>query len=398
MKQSKGGSVRAKKGDGSIRKTPAGSYEYRIRYTNEMGQRKTKTFTSKTVEGCFDKAEEFQNRLAKLARGVNLDDTIPDIVRAKIENDFMRNYTGEQGFSRNIQTLKVIERHFIGRIPIADITEFQLSVFLNDITKYSDQVISKIYSLVKYAFATAYRGKIIDYNPMDNLAFKKPKSSKKTKKPRGFTQAEQARFVQALEEHKVPFGRNSYKKQLLIELYGGLRMGEVNALKPEDIDFENKVIHVRSTVTRGMDDRVFIKEGAKTAEGERDVPMSATLEKVLIEALEEMEPNPEGLVFYDHRKKGSGIISTGQVNSFFYRICEKASLKGFTQHCLRHTFATRCIEAGVQPIILKKWMGHTNIHITLDTYADVFDKMNNTAIDQLDSLLKTIKLPGDVVQ
>ena len=60
MKNSEKGSVRAKKGEGSMRKTPSGSYEYRIRYTNAEGQRKTKTFTSKTIEGCFDKAEEFQ--------------------------------------------------------------------------------------------------------------------------------------------------------------------------------------------------------------------------------------------------------------------------------------------------------------------------------------------------
>ena len=45
----------------------------------------------------------------------------------------------------------------------------------------------------------------------------------------------------------------------------------------------------------------------------------------------------------------------------------------------------------------KKWIGHTNIHTILDTYADVFDKMNNNAIDKLDPLLETIKLPRDEV-
>ena len=101
-----------------------------------------------------------------------------------------------------------------------------------------------------------------------------------------------------------------------------------------------------------------------------------------------MRDNPEGLIFYDHNK--NGIIGTNQVNSFFYRICEKAGLEGFTQHCLRHTFATRCIEAGVQPVVLKKWMGHTDIHITLDTYADVFDKMDYSAVDKLNSHLERI--------
>lgn len=386
MKKSREGLARAKNGEGSIRKTPRGSYELRIRYTAPDGQRKRKTFTSKTIEDCYDRAEEFLDRIEKLARGVSLDDTIADIIRAKLDNDFKRNFTGEQGYSRNLMTLRTIEKYPIAKVPIVDVTEYQLEMFLNDITKYADQVISKMYSLVKYAFSTAYRAKLIDYNPMENLAFKKPKSSKKTKRPRGFTEEEQRRFVETLENHQVPYGRNTYKKQLLIELYGGLRMGEINALRSEDIDLDKKLIHVRRTVTRGLDDRVFIKDGAKTAEGERDVPISAKLEKVLREALDEMIDNPEGLVFYDHNKKG--IISTGQVNSFFYRICEKAGLEGFTQHCLRHTFATRCIEADVPPVVLKKWMGHTDIHITLDTYADVFDKMNYTAVDKLDAFLE----------
>lgn len=60
------------------------------------------------------------------------------------------------------------------------------------------------------------------------------------------------------------------------------------------------------------------------------------------------------------------------------------------QHALRHTFATRCIESGNQPVVLKTWMGHTNIHITLDVYADVFDKMNDKSVAQFDTYLDSI--------
>ncbi len=227
-------------------------------------------------------------------------------------------------------TLKIIERHTIGSTPLVDITEHQLEGFIGDINKYSNTVISKVYSMVKYAYNIAYRAHLIDYNPMESLSFKKPKSQKRRKKVRGFTEEEQKRFVQALEDHKVPYGRNTYKKQLLIEIYGGLRMGEINALKPEDIDFDKKLIHINATVTKGMDERVFIKEGAKTAEGERYVPINSKLAAVLRETLDEMRTNSLGLVFYDYNKYG--IIHTNQVNCFFHRICEKADLKGVSQH------------------------------------------------------------------
>ena len=63
----------------------------------------------------------------------------------------------------------------------------------------------------------------------------------------------------------------------------------------------------------------------------------------------------------------------------------------YGQHSLRHTFATRCIEAGIPPVVLKNWLGHKNIHITLDTYADVFDRMNFNAVEKLEDYIGTFE-------
>ena len=56
-----------------------------------------------------------------------------------------------------------------------------------------------------------------------------------------------------------------------------------------------------------------------------------------------------------------GIIETSQINSFYRRICEAAGIEYNGQQALGHTFATRSIEAGVPPLVLKKWLGHTNL-------------------------------------
>ena len=66
---------------------------------------------------------------------------------------------------------------------------------------------------------------------------------------------------------------------------------------------------------------------------------------------------------------------------------QKAKIQCGGQHVLRHTFATRCIEAGVPALVLKNWLSHTDIHITLDTYADVFDRMNLGAISKFENLM-----------
>ena len=78
------------------------------------------------------------------------------------------------------------------------------------------------------------------------------------------------------------------------------------------------------------------------------------------------------------------------MNSFFKTICKKANVKCSGQHSLRHTFATRCIEAGVPALVLKNWLGHTDIHITLDTYADVFDRMNLGAISKFEAHMEEV--------
>lgn len=59
----------------------------------------------------------------------------------------------------------------------------------------------------------------------------------------------------------------------------------------------------------------FIKDGTKTASGKREIPINKPLERILKQALDEMKDNPEGLIFYDHRKKC--VVSTTQVNSAF---------------------------------------------------------------------------------
>ena len=377
--------IRGDKGDGTLRMKENGSFEYRFIYTDEFGNKKRKSFTGFDEDICYEKAEMFLAQVDRKIRGIEVDATIPDILRKRFKSDFDKNYVGEQGYDRNMANLRIIEKGVLGRMPIADITPGHIDVFLMQITKYSNSVIGKVYMQLRIAFAVAVEKEIIKKNIMLSRDLKCPKSNKPDKKVRAYTEEEQEILIKDLYEHKVPYGRNSYKLQIFIELFSGMRMGEINALKPENIDFEKKLIHIRATISRGIGCRPFVKEGTKTYAGMRDIPISNLLKPVLIEALENMKENPYGLIFYDHKAKS--IIETTQVNNFFRRLCEKCGLEFNGQHALRHTYATRCIEAGIQPVVLKKWLGHKNIHVTLDTYADVFDRMNDNAVEQLEEYI-----------
>lgn len=167
-----------------------------------------------------------------------------------------------------------------------------------------------------------------------------------------------------------------------------MRMGEINALKPEDIDLERGIIKVKRTVSKGFNDRSFIRESAKTEKGIREVPINEMVRPVLEDALAKSPQNKEGLIFYDKNK--NDVVTTSQVNNTFKRLLVKADITDRGQHALRHTFATRCIEAGVPAIVLRDWMGHSRISVTLDTYADVFSGMNNDAMRKFEAHYKSI--------
>ena len=339
----------------------------------------------------MQRAESFREKLSKHMLGIDVDASIPDLLLRKIQEDLDQGFTGEQGYDRNLHTIEIIKRSIIGSVPIYEITEVQITYLLKSLaTKYSNNTLSKIYGMLKAAYKMAVYEDILQTNLMESNSIRCPKSKLKDRDVKGLTEDEYKRFLVALEAHKVPSNRNNYKAQLLIELYAGLRMGEINALKPSDIHLtkDGGYIHVHATVARGLNCRPFIKDGTKTDAGVRDVPISKLLHPVLQEALKNRKKNSLGLLFYDYHK--GGIIETTQVNCFFRRICEKADIEYRGQHCLRHTFASRCIESGISPLVLKTWMGHTDIHITLDTYSDVFDRMNQSAVVQLNQYMETI--------
>lgn len=376
------------KGEGTFRQRSNGTFEYRIVYTDEYNETKRKSFYGQSDIICMEKAEKFLYDLEKKKSGIDIDATIPDIAKEKAKSDFDKNYTHEQGYSRNLYTISIIEKSAIGKMPIAELSETHIDLFFRTLTKYSNSTIVKVYRQIRLAFRIAHDKGIIPKDFMQSGNMKCPKSNKANKKVTALTKEEQKQFVEYLENYKAPKGRNEYTLQLLISLYSGMRMGEVNALKPENIDFKAGVIKVRSTVSRGADDKSFIKNGTKTYTGIRDIPIMDSLKTVLETALEQQSENPYDLLFYD--TKNNKIITTSQVNCFFQRMCKKCNIEFRGQHALRHTFATRCIEADVPPVVLKTWLGHTDIHITLDTYADVFNSMHNSSISKLGDYINNL--------
>ena len=90
------------------------------------------------------------------------------------------------------------------------------------------------------------------------------------------------------------------------------------------------------------------------------------------------------LVFINYRTGEPAKNSS--YDTHLYKLCDEAKIKRFCMHALRHTYATRAIESGMQPKVLQKLLGHASIKTTMDRYVHVTDESMNIAVQQFEAL------------
>ena len=83
-------------------------------------------------------------------------------------------------------------------------------------------------------------------------------------------------------------------------------------------------------------------------------------------------------------------VKNSTYDTALFKICDKAGIKRFSMHVLRHTFATRCIEGGMLPKTLQKILGHSNIGITMNLYVHITEDEKKREIDLVASALNVI--------
>lgn len=185
----------------------------------------------------------------------------------------------------------------------------------------------------------------------------------------------------------------SYENQYRFVLQTGLRTGEMIGLKWSDIDFKNRTMKIERT----MEYRYKVGEWRigppKSQSGYRTVPLTEEAVRILKnqrkknQSLKIIPMEWKDFVFLC--RKGTPVKNSTYDTGLF-KYCDRAGIPRFSMHVLRHTFATRCIEAGMKPKTLQKILGHSNIGITMNLYVHITEEEKHREIDLVADALKAL--------
>lgn len=170
-------------------------------------------------------------------------------------------------------------------------------------------------------------------------------------------------------ERLLKHADEEWRPMLVVALKTGLRLGELLALRWEDVDLIAGRLMVRRAVARGI-------IGTPKSGKPREVPLSGDA----VKALKACSHLKGELIFGG---EGGEMLTKNGTKHPLWRACKRAGLRLVGWHCLRHTFASHLAMRGVPLISVQQMLGHSTIEMTM-RYAHLAPAVNRQAVDLLD--------------
>lgn len=369
----------SRRGD-NIRKRKDGRWEGRYRIGKSVnGQTKYKSIYGQTYS-------EVKSKLKKISYNTDMNEsyseakyTFADILQKwQNTNKIKHKGTTEDKYKR------LIEQHIVpelGSYYVNDLSSEIINIFLEKklssgrldnkgglSSSYVRTLSIIIKSALQYAEEENYCA------PFKHYIYKPQLQKKELKILSQTTQNEYIKYLTA-NICNVNIG-------ILLSLYAGLRIGEVCALQWKNIDIKEKIIHIHSTIIRvnntendNTQKTVLMIDKAKTSSSMRDIPIASNL----IPLLDKFKADDSSFVL-------TGTVSFLSPRTFeykFHKTLHNCGIERINYHALRHTFATRCIERGVDVKTLSEILGHSDVATTLRTYVHSSMELKKMQIEKL---------------
>ena len=336
--------------------------------------RKTKSFVSEQEAKAFLTTIQCQqsNDIYIKNNGIPLNQLMRALAKRKLDMNVIK----ETQYNRILSAIKKLEKEPFTKKNIEDITSDEIQAYLNSLKSYSQSTISKEKDQFAQAFKYALNKGYILQNPMIEVI--EPKSEKPPKIVRALEIEEQQMLTNYLMN--IPLENEPYKVAYLMQMYLGLRIGEALALKTSDINLERDLIHISRTLTFDKNHKLIMGDFPKSFAGIRDIPIPKFIREEIINQMRLAENHKENLLFVNSQ---GNYADPKNANKFLKSTLEKVNINDITTHSLRHTYGTRCIEAGMRAVALQRLMGHSDISVTMNTYVSVFNKYKEAELEKL---------------
>lgn len=315
------------------------------------GEKKQKCFYGKTMAEINQKIINYQGEVEKGRTFKAVAEEWWEEHETTLESNSLKNYAPALRRAKE----------WLGNEYVKKITANDINLLIVKFAKkdYAQKTVTTQLQLIRQVLGYAVLCGEIEYNPATSVSI--PKNLKKTnrdiptedeiKKIKGGTQASFGLFA-------------------LFLLYTGCRRGEALAIQGKDIDLDRKEIHITKSVYY-KSDKPFIKE-PKTQAGIRTVP--------LLPQLEELLPKIKQEAYLFHFE--DNLIRNKRFSTLWEKYCNETGVS-ITPHQLRHAYATRLYELGIDEKAAQELMGHADIMTTKNIYTHISDQKRKITAQQL---------------
>ncbi len=288
----------------------------------------------------------------------------------------------ESTYMRYIKTAENHIKPMLGKYPISKIDTNLMAQYVSDKLQtgridssggLSSKTMSDIMVIIKESFKYAETLGINTICRFERISFKKS-----NKEMRVLTASEEQRLMSVLMKDT-----DRYKLGVFICLYTGIRIGELCALKWKHISLTEKTIKIEHTMQRLQYEhtltenktRIIVTE-PKSNSAYRTIP----LPDFVVNLISPFAGSSEGYVLSEN---GFSVIEPRTMQNRFKSYLAEGNINDANFHSLRHTFATRCVEAGIDIKTISEILGHSNVKITLDKYVHSSMEQKRLSMEKL---------------
>lgn len=296
----------------------------------------------------------------------------------------------------------------------SDVKRFYNDLVDNKILRIS--TVDNVHNVLHQVFQVAVDDNYIRQNPTDRMLKElKIAHGHEVEKRKALSLAQQDLFLDYIKEK--PQYRHWYPI-FFIMLNTGMRVGEITGLRWRDVDMKNGVISVNHTLVyynhRDEVGTYYSINTPKTEAGVREIPMVAgvkeafEMEKAYQEELGiKSEARIDGYDDFIFVNRYGQVQHHGTLNKALKRIMRDCNdeillehdletmpvlLPNFSCHVLRHTFATRLCESGINIKVIQSVLGHVDISTTMDIYVDVMSETKKKELANFDGYMASVRV------